>query len=279
MQNNIYFGTAGIPNNSKKKSSECGIEAVRENNLDAMELEFVRGVRTSHKKAVILNEKSQENKILLSCHCPYYINLNSKEEEKIISSRKRIIDSANVLNIAGGKNVVFHAGFYLDNTVEESLLKTVKNLKIIREELDSNNMEHIILRPELTGKSSQIGSEEDLLFMCLKIERTLPCIDFSHYLARYNSKKDFEELFIFLNKNLPDFFKDAHCHLSGIDFGEKGEIKHLNLLESVIDYKKIIDLMVKYKVNGTVICESPSLENDAKILKDYYVKTVKGLKG
>ena len=170
---------------------------------------------------------------------------------------------------------MFHAGFYLKNTIEESIEKTISNLKIVRKELDENQMSHIILRPELTGKPSQIGSETDLLNICSKVERTLPCIDFSHFLARYNGEKEFCVLFDFLQKNIPDFFKNAHCHLSGIEFGLKGEKKHLNLEESKVDYKIIIDLMIKYNLKGTVICESPSLEKDALILKRYYEEAVR----
>jgi deoxyribonuclease-4 len=274
MQNKILFGTAGIPHSARERSSQYGIIAVKENNLDTMEVEFVRGVRLSLQKAAILKKTAVENNIRLSCHAPYYINLNSDEKEKITASRKRIIDSAIALNAAGGTNVVFHSGFYLKNTIEESINNTISNLNIVREELDKNQMRHIILRPELTGKPSQIGSETDLMNICNNVERTLPCIDFSHFLARYNGKKDFCELFDFLQNNIPEFFKNAHCHLSGIEFGAKGEKNHLNLDESTVDYKKIIDLMIKYKLNGTVICESPSLEKDASIMKRYYEEAV-----
>lgn len=278
MQNKIYFGTAGIPSNSKGKSSEYGILSVRENNLDAMEIEFVRGVKMGMESAGKLRKKALKNNVILSCHCPYYINLNSEENEKIEASIRRITDSAERLNAAGGKNVVFHAGFYLNDEYEKALSDTLENLSKVREFLDENNMSHIILRPELTGKPTQIGSEYDLIYLCRKLKNTLPCIDFSHFIARYNMKKDIEELFKILEKEIPEFFNNAHCHLSGIDFGEKGEKNHLDLEESRVDYKRIIDLMIEYNMNGTVICESPSLESDALKMKRYYEEAVAGEK-
>ena len=51
MQNKIYLVLQEIPHSAKGKSSEYGIVAVKENNLDAMEVEFVRGVRLSFQKS------------------------------------------------------------------------------------------------------------------------------------------------------------------------------------------------------------------------------------
>lgn len=45
------FGTAGVPGSSKDRSSVAGIARVRELGLDAMELEFVRGVNMGKETA------------------------------------------------------------------------------------------------------------------------------------------------------------------------------------------------------------------------------------
>lgn len=275
LNKKVLFGTAGIPSNSKKQTSENGVFSVKDNGLDAMELEFVRSVRLKEKSALKIKEASQKNNIKLSCHSPYYINFNSKEQEKIEASIERIYRSAYILNVAGGNNVVFHTGFFHDMNRELVLEKCVKNIKRLRDLLDENDMEHIILRPELTGKESQIGSEHDLKHICSNVRNTLPCIDISHYFARYRGAKSWEELFSFLNEEIPTFLKNAHCHLSGIEYTDKGEKKHLNLLESDFDYKEIIQKMIKYDMQGTVICESPSLEKDAILMKEEYTKLLK----
>ncbi len=274
--NKILFGTAGIPKNSPVKTSAGAPEFLRKINLDTMELEFVRSVSLNEKRALEVKKEAVKNNIRLSCHAPYYINLNSKEQEKIEASMERILKSARILNVAGGQNVVFHSGFFQDIPVKKSIENTVKNLMKIRQTLDREGLNHIILRPEMTGKQSQIGSEQVLAELCREIPGTLPCIDFSHFQARYNNEKSFEYLFDFLSENIPDFFQNIHCHLSGIDYGLKGEIKHINLEESKVDYKKIINLLIKYNAQGTVICESPSLEEDALILKNYYLKKLNG---
>lgn len=47
----LLFGTAGVPLSAKERSTEAGVKRVRELQLDAMEVEFVQGVRMGEEKA------------------------------------------------------------------------------------------------------------------------------------------------------------------------------------------------------------------------------------
>ena len=58
-----------------------------------------------------------------------------------------------------------------------------------------------------------------------------------------------------------------HIHVSGIEYGDKGEIKHLNLEESSYRYTDLLKALKEFNVKGVLICESPSLEEDALLLK------------
>ena len=66
-----------------------------------------------------------------------------------------------------------------------------------------------------------------------------------------------------------------HIHFSGIRYGGKGEIKHLNLQESDLQYVELLKALRDYEVKGLVICESPNLEEDAWLLQDTYSTLVK----
>jgi deoxyribonuclease-4 len=180
------------------------------------------------------------------------------------------MDSALRLHHAGGGNLVFHAGFYQDRSKKSSIDNVIRELTDVREQLDKNGMHDIILRPELTGKASQIGDEKELFYIASCVDRTLPCIDFSHYYARYCADRRFRELFRFIEDKADYYFKDMHCHISGIEFTHKGEKKHLTLTESCMPWKKLIGLLAEYDCNGTVICESPVLEEDALLMKHEY---------
>ena len=127
----LNFGTAGIPINVKPRTTMGAFDFLRKINLNAMEIEFVRGVNIKEEKAEELKNYSKD--IVLSVHAPYYINLNAKEQEKVESSINRIVNSAKIISIFGkksqkNKNVVFHAGYYLKKDKKEvykTMLKTL----------------------------------------------------------------------------------------------------------------------------------------------------------
>ena len=64
-------------------------------------------------------------------------------------------------------------------------------------------------------------------------------------------------------------------HLSGIDYGIKGEKKHLILKESDMNYEAVLQALIDFNVGGWLICESPNLEEDALLLKETYEKLQK----
>jgi deoxyribonuclease-4 len=61
-----------------------------------------------------------------------------------------------------------------------------------------------------------------------------------------------------------------HIHVSGIAYGQKGEINHLNLQESDFQYAELLKALKDYDAQGIVICESPKLEEDALLLQETY---------
>ena len=63
-----------------------------------------------------------------------------------------------------------------------------------------------------------------------------------------------------------------HIHLTGIEYGEKGEKHHLNLKDSDLKYKELIKALKDFKVKGAVISESPNIERDALLVKKIYDK-------
>jgi len=69
-----------------------------------------------------------------------------------------------------------------------------------------------------------------------------------------------------------------HIHISGIEFTAKGERKHLNFSESGFNWKDCLKALLEYDVEGFCICESPSLERDALLLKETYKKLSGGEK-
>ena len=61
-----------------------------------------------------------------------------------------------------------------------------------------------------------------------------------------------------------------HIHVSGIAYGKRGEIKHLNLKDSDFNYRELIRALIEYQARGMLISESPNLEEDALLLQESY---------
>ncbi|MBU1136014.1 MAG: TIM barrel protein, partial [Nanoarchaeota archaeon] len=232
--------------------------------LKACEIAFTYGVyiKESQKKEIENIKKTTEKlDIKLSIHAPYWINLNSDDKNKVRQSKERILRCCKIGEMLGAYCVVFHPGYYLKKTAEE----TYKNIKI--EILDlitkiKKNKWKIKLCPETTGKVNVFGKEEEIL----KLVKETGCfftIDFAHLYARSKGKMSYKEMY----EKVKDF-KKLHCHFSGIEYGEKGEKKHKLTPESEI--KKLLLVLPKNK-EIVIINESPSPVEDSVKMKEIYV--------
>ncbi|WP_406656339.1 TIM barrel protein [Methanolobus sp. ZRKC2] len=269
----LFFGTAGTPKSSKKRSSISGIEKVRELGLGCMELEFVRGVKMGEDTARQVSEKAAKEEILLSVHAPYYINLNSTEPEKVDASIERIYNSAKIGSICGARNIVFHPAYYHKDSPEKVYGRVSGILEQLTRRLIDEGID-VVLRPETTGKSTQFGSLKENLRLGSEIENVLPCIDFAHLHARGGKVNKYEEFVSVLETVEEEIGRegldDMHMHVSGIEYGEKGERNHLNLDDSDLEYSELMRSLKEFNVKGLLICESPDNEGDSLLLQKTY---------
>jgi deoxyribonuclease IV len=273
----LRFGTAGIPVSAKGTNTLTGIEAVRKvHSLECMELEFVHSVNIKEDKAPGVKEVANKNDVLLTCHGQYYINLASLEPDKIEASKQRILNAARRAHQCGGWSMVFHAGFYMKRDPKKVYDIIEKGFKDVMKRVEDEGLD-IWIRPETTGKGTQFGDLDELLRISEKFDKVMPCIDFSHIHARsngkYNTTQEFNEILEKVEKVLgKEGLNNMHIHLSGIEYGEKGEKHHLTLDNSDMNYKDLIRCWKDFKIKGAVICESPNIEEDAKLIRDFYSK-------
>ncbi|MFH1069164.1 MAG: TIM barrel protein [Candidatus Glassbacteria bacterium] len=272
----LLFGTGGVPLSARGKSIADGVRRIRELGLGCMEAEFVQGVRIKEEKARENGRLAAELGVSLTCHGPYYINLNSAEPDKKVASVKRIIDTARAAHWLGAGSITFHAGFFMkqDPSAVYSVIKEA--LAGITAQVREAGWQ-VRISPELTGKGTQFGSLDELLKLSREVENIHPCIDFSHYHARtggqQNSYPEFCATLEWIEKALGRrALENLHMHVSGINYTAKGERNHLILTESDLRYKELMKALKDFKVGGNVVCESPNLEEDAALLKETYEK-------
>ncbi len=267
----LLFGPGGIPGTAKGKGTARGVLEVRKLGLGSMELEFVRGVNLSQEKALEVAKAREETGVELTVHGPYYINLNSANPAKKKASMERILKTARIAHACGAWSITFHAAYY-QKTPEKKVYDAVKKaLKEIVKTLDNEGIK-IWIRPEVSGKPTQFGSLEETVRLSQEIEMVAPCIDFAHLHARtngmYNTRKEWKHVLELVEKELgKQALKQMHIHLSGIEYSEKGERRHLMLDDSDLDWKELLRVWKEYRITGCVVSETPDPTTGALQMK------------
>jgi len=271
----LLFGTGGIPHSSRTLSTIGGIKRIAELGLGGMEIEFVQGVKMGEAGARLVAETAAREGVKLSAHGPYFINLNAREPEKIIASQERILQTARIAAICGAESIVFHAAYYLGDPPEKTYSAVKRYLAQVMNQLKREN-NRVWVRPEVMGKPSEFGTIDEVLSLCTELDGVGIGMDFAHWHARIGNSNSYPEFASVLQKIKQRLGDEAlynmHIHVSGIAYGKKGEIKHLNLKESDLQYVELLKALKNYEAKGLVICESPNLEEDALLLQETYHK-------
>jgi len=279
MIKNVKFGPAGSDEAfaKKYKSTEQMPLYLEELGLTAYEYQCGRGVRVSAEHSAKIKKAFGDKGIFLSLHAPYYISMSSIEEEKRLNSIAYIYDSVKACFDIGGSRVVFHSGSCAKmprgdalELAADTLLKTINELK------DKDLYGKIILCPETMGKINQLGTEEEVAYLCSLDDYMLPCIDFGHINARHGGTlktvKDYEKILaVFENKIGKDKMKYFHSHFSKIEYTTGGEKRHLTFEDELYgpDFEPLAELIYKKDYEPVIICESTGTQGqDARTMKE-----------
>ena len=278
MTLSFRFGTVGSPTGTPKKpgGSIGAILFSKSIGLTAFELGWVQSVRVSEETCKLIKQTAGEQDVGISVHAPYFINLNANDDEWP-KSRKRLMDAAYYGNLAGATDIIFHPGSYFERPPEEVLKIAIPRLKNCVADLrKAGNL--VAIRPETMGKSAMLGSAADTLEMAKSVKGVEPCLDFAHLHARpgdgtMNTYKEWCALLTAYQKTLGKAaLKRLHIHLSGIEYGPKGEKNHLKLAEADLDLKALFRALNEFGCAGRILCESPIMEEDALNMKKTWMK-------
>jgi len=258
----IMLGPAG----SSGYGTLEGIKFVKEQGLQCMEVEFVRGVKMKNELAKQCGKVARDLNISLSLHAPYYINLSSAEMEKRRASVKRILDSCERGHHLGATHVVFHPAYY-------GKLSPEKTYEIVRDAV--NDMQSVLdkkgwnvrLAPETTGRVSQWGTLDETLKLARETGCSF-CVDYAHIYARNRGNIDYGQV---LDKIQKSECKHIHCHFSNINYGLKGELNHL-VLDSRPPFEPLARGILERGLDATIISESPITWRDSLKMKGVFEK-------
>ncbi len=258
----IQFGPAGIPLSCKGRTVRDGIIYTRNLELDAMEVQFVRGIRMTEEEAVKVRETAEEAGIELHVKAPYYINL-AGDERNVEMSVQKILATGKLGHEMGAQTVVFHPGFYGDLAKEETTKRIVENLREIRNVFVREGWKPR-LGMEVMGKRNVFGSLDEVLEVCNRVKGIIPVIDFAHIHARGNgilqSNDDFQAVF---DRLAPLGLEHYLLHFTGIHY-ENGNARYrLPIKKGDLKFEPLCEVLLDNNLSATIISTSPIMEHDA----------------
>jgi deoxyribonuclease-4 len=258
----IMLGPAG----SSGYGTLEGIGFVKEQGLQCMEVEFVRGVHMKNELAKRCGRAARELGISLSIHAPYYINLASAETEKRRASIKRILDSCERGHHLGATHVVFHPAYYGKLSPEKTYEIVRDAVGEMQSALDKKGWK-VRLAPETTGKVSQWGTLDETLELARETGCSF-CIDFAHIYARDRGNIDYGQV---LEKIQKAGFKHVQAHFSNINYGLRGELNHL-VLDGKPPFEPLAREILRKGLDATIISESPITWKDSLKMRGIFEK-------
>ena len=284
----IKFGVAGFPVNffSSKygKKRENIFIWLDEINLNCIELQCTYGIRMKEEQAKLYRELAQKYNITLTMHAPYYISLASKNAEVVERSKLEVKKAFELAQILGISRIIFHPGAGYGKTIEErksGLDRLIAALNSIKNEIDTKNIK---IYPEIGGKINQLGSLDEIIQICKKVDYARPCIDLAHLHARelgsMNSKdKIIESLKKIENELGRNILEQTHFHVYPVEYTDKGEKIHKAFGEYSIETKKeymprandYIEALKELNLKPITICEAHNTQDiGAKLMKNLY---------
>ncbi len=275
----IYVGPAGNATLAKEPGTEGSLKWLKENGLNAQEIEFVRNIYLTPERAEAIGKLAKQLGIRLSVHAPYFINLASNNKKIVETSKRLIFETADRAERLNADAIAIHAAYYTkEKDGKEATRQMVKEALLdILEKMKANGIKNVKLGIETMAKPNQFGSLDEIIDLCkeLKTKQVIPYIDFAHLFCRHfheqggiNYAEIFEKLKVLRLKHI-------NSHFEGIKWNPKTKsfVDVHTMIDKNPDFLPLAKEILKRKVDITIIAESkPYPDKDALKLKQIFEK-------
>lgn len=246
--------------------------------IDAFEYSFGNGIRITSATAKKIGDEFKRNNVDMSVHAPYYINFANPEEELAEKSYQYVLNSLKKLIDFSGERLVVHVAAQGKETRENAVALTKNRLNILAEKIEEAGYSDLKICLETMGKQGQIGTVDEIIDFCTLAPFYYPCIDFGHINAReqgiLKSPEDYKIIIDKMLSVLPEEkVKNMHVHFSKIQYGLKGEIRHLTFQDGLYGpkFEDLAPVIREYNLEPFIICESSGTQaEDAVFMKNIY---------
>lgn len=280
----MVFGVAGVPTNYKGSFKNL-FPWLAGLGLNGYEIQCTYGFKISEENQKIINQ-NRESGFFFSMHAPYYINLGSLNNQVVGRSKSNMKEGIELAKKVGVNRIIFHPGGGHENTLEGRKIAIKQLIDAVNEFTHEIDMGDVRLYPEIGGKTASLGSLDEIIEICKNCEYCYPCIDIAHLHAREHgsiqTKQDLIDRLQKIKDELPEKFKYIHFHAYTINYGDKGEVKHLkhgetmpNGEEGKPNLNDFVDVLKEMNIDPWVISEAlDSQEIGAKYMCDLYKESL-----
>lgn len=281
----VKFGPAGNSDSFYTDGYSSTLDTatwVKNKGLDVFEYSLSRGLTITDDLCIKLGKVFKENNIEITVHAPYYINFANPDDSMIEKSIGYILGSLKKLKLMGGNRCIFHPGSCGKLSRQEAFDNLLKNIKKLIKRVKEEGYDDMLLCPETMGKSQQLGTLEEIAKICNLDKMLIPTIDFGHINAftqgAIKGEEDYDRIINYLIETIGyEKTKIMHIHFSKIEYGPKGELKHLTFEDDKFgpEFDGLANIIVKYKLSPIIICESKGTQaEDAIKMKKIYQNTM-----
>lgn len=285
---NVLFGPAGNSLSFYDEGHKSSLETpkwVKDRGLDLFEYSFGQGYRMNSETAQKLGTEFEKEGIEVSIHAPYFINFANPDPVMYEKSLGYIHTGIKFMEMFKAKRFVFHSASQGKETRENALKLVRKRFEEFMPQIEQMLGDDMYICPETMGKTLQIGTWKEIIDLCTISKKLMPTFDFGHINAltqgSLKCEDDFQRIFDYCAEKLgEERTKNAHIHFSKIEYGAKGEIRHLTFDDNIYgpNFEPLANVLVKNDLSCHVICESNgTMAEDSKIMKDCYL-SIKGSK-
>jgi deoxyribonuclease-4 len=237
------------------------VDALLERGYDACEIDFSSGFWMGADYARSLGALAAEAGIALSIHAPLAAFLGHTEA----GGRKHqmavgMLDHTAGLAIAcGAAPVVIHPGFLLGRRREDAIDAVVSQLAGLRARLLAKDR-GVGFGVEVMGRVQELGSLDDVVAICRRLDWLRPVIDFAHMHATSDGAFLTIDPFVAALKSADAVLAPGvpfHIHFSDVSFANRNEKAHLPYGEGTLRAEPLAEALATFDRPATVISESP----------------------
>lgn len=276
------FGPSGNSESFYNEGHKSTLETakwLKNRGLDLYEYSFGRGYILNSETAQKIGKAFADEGIKMSVHAPYFINFANPDDEMYQKSIGYITTGIKFLRLFGAERLVFHPASVGKATRQDAFNLAKDRIISLANLLEEQGLlDGIYLCPETMGKQMQIGTYDEVLQICQGNSHLIPTFDFGHINAlTQGTLKTSDDFIKILEKSIEMIGRErtekCHIHFSKIQYGNKGEIRHLNFDDQIYgpEFAPLAEALIKLDLHPRIICESAGkMAEDAAEMKEIY---------